>query len=55
MKDKPLKELLDEIGRCIEAVDSAERARVNAEFKKKKAHYDYLKALEQLEAKEYTL
>lgn len=55
MKDKTLKELMKEIEESIEAKDSAERARVNAEAKKKKAHYNYLHAMEELQDGEYVL
>ena len=55
MKDLPIKELLNQIGEALEAIETAERARVQAEHKKSKARYNYLNLMDRLRAKEYTI
>ncbi len=53
--DLPLATLLDQMRASILLKDEAERARVNAEARKAKAHITYLQLMDVFHAKEYTL
>lgn len=55
VKDKTLEELLRGIKMALEDKESAERARINAEFKKKKSQYQYLHLMDCLRHKEFVI
>lgn len=55
MKDRTLKNLMLDIETAFKAKESAEKARINAEFKKKRAHYDYLSLMEMLRCNEFSI
>lgn len=44
-----------DIEKAIEAKEQAEKARIQAEFKRKRAHYNYLSLMDMLRANEYTI
>lgn len=50
-----LDQLLDELKSAVKAKEKAEHARVKAEEKKRKAHYQYLLLQDIFRAKEFTI
>ena len=55
MKEITLIDLLEEIKLALLEEDKAERARVNAEFKKTKAHYNRIRLMDALRNKEFVI
>lgn len=53
--DPTLDTLLADISKALRLKERAERSRVNAEARKKKAHYAYLQLMDTFHAREYTL
>lgn len=55
MKEITLDELLGQMKEALISKESAERARVKAEFKRKKAQYNYLHLMDIFRNKEYKI